>query len=118
MCVAHRAPMEHIPDFRAGTPRFQGENLRRNLALVERIEKIAAQKKCTAAQLSLAWVLAQGDDVVPIAGTKHSKYVDENIQALGVTLTPQDLALINEELPPGIAAGDRYRTAAMSSLGK
>ena len=105
-------------DFRVGTPRFQGENLRRNLAVIERIEKIAAEKKCTAAQLSLAWVLAQGEDVVPIAGTKHRKYLDENIEALGVKLTPQDLALINQELPRGIAAGERYRTAAMASLNK
>ncbi|MBZ5661656.1 MAG: aldo/keto reductase [Acidobacteriia bacterium] len=105
-------------DFRAATPRFQGENLQRNLALVERIEKIAAEKNCTAAQLSLAWVLAQGDDIVPIAGTKHRNYLDENIEAICIKLTPQDLALINRELPPGIAAGDRYRTAAMASLNK
>ncbi|MBZ5642750.1 MAG: aldo/keto reductase [Acidobacteriia bacterium] len=105
-------------DFRVGTPRFQGENLRLNLALVERIEKLAAEKKCTAAQLSLAWVLAQGDDVVPIAGTKHRKYLDENIEALGVELNPLDLAIIDHELPRGIAAGERYRTAAMASINK
>ena len=105
-------------DFRVGTPRFQGENLRLNLALVERIEKLAAEKKCTAAQLSLAWVLAQGDDVVPIAGTKHRKYLDENIEALGVEPNPLDLAIIDHELPRGIAAGERYRTAAMASINK
>ena len=105
-------------DFRLTTPRFQGENLQRNLALVERIEKIAAAKKCTAAQLALAWVLAQGDDIVPIAGTKHRKYLDENMGALGVTLSSQDLLLINQELPSGITAGDRYRSAAMVFLNK
>ena len=105
-------------DFRATHPRFQGENLQRNLVLVERIEKIAAGKKCTAAQLALAWVLAQGDDIVPIAGTKHRKYLDENIEALGVALTPEDLAHINQELPAGITAGSRYRSAGMTSLNK
>jgi aryl-alcohol dehydrogenase-like predicted oxidoreductase len=105
-------------DFRVTTPRFQGENLQRNLALIERIEKIAAAKKCTAAQLALAWVLAQGDDIVPIAGTKRRKYFDENVQALGVTLTPEELAHINQELPAGITAGDRYKSAAMAALNK
>jgi len=105
-------------DFRASTPRFQGENLQRNLTLVERVEKIAAAKKCTAAQLALAWVLAQGDDIVPIAGTKHRKYLDENAQALGIALTVKELEHINRELPSGIAAGDRYRSAGMSTLNK
>lgn len=115
----YRSPGDFAEDdFRLTTPRFQGENLQRNLALVERIEKIAAAKKCTAAQLALAWILAQGDDIVPIAGTKHRKYVDENIGALGVTLSSQDLALINQELPSGITAGDRYRSAAMVFLNK
>jgi aryl-alcohol dehydrogenase-like predicted oxidoreductase len=115
----YRSPADFAAgDFRVATPRFQAENLKRNLALVECIEKIAAEKKCTAAQLSLAWVLAQGDDVVPIAGTKHRKYLDENIEAIGVRLTAQDLSLINQQLPPGIAAGDRYRTAAMASLNR
>jgi aryl-alcohol dehydrogenase-like predicted oxidoreductase len=105
-------------DFRLTTPRFQGENLRRNLALVERIERIAAGKNCTAAQLALAWVLAQGDDIVPIAGTKHRKYLDENREALGVTLTPEELARINQEFPSGITAGDRYKSAGMTLLNK
>jgi aryl-alcohol dehydrogenase-like predicted oxidoreductase len=105
-------------DFRVGTPRFQGENLQRNLALVERIEKIAAGKKCTAAQLALAWVLAQGDDIVPIAGTKRRTYLDENMEALGVTLTAQDLVHMNQEFPAGITAGDRYRSAGMAFLNK
>lgn len=105
-------------DFRASTPRFQGENLQRNLTLVERVEKIAAAKKCTAAQLALAWVLAQGDDIVPIAGTKHRKYLDENAKALDIALTAEELEHINHELPSGIAAGDRYRSAGMSTLNK
>jgi aryl-alcohol dehydrogenase-like predicted oxidoreductase len=105
-------------DFRISTPRFQGENLQRNLALIERIEKLAAAKKCTAAQLSLAWVLAQGGDVVPIAGTKRRKYLDENMQSVGITLTAEELSRINHELPPGIAAGDRYRSTGMATLNK
>jgi len=105
-------------DFRLSTPRFQGENLQRNLALVERIEKIAARKKCTAAQLALAWVLAQGDDIVPIAGTKRRKYLDENMEAIGVTFTSEERAQIDHELPSGIAAGDRYRSTGMTSLNR
>jgi aryl-alcohol dehydrogenase-like predicted oxidoreductase len=103
-------------DFRRSTPRFQGENLARNLALVDRVEKIAAEKKCTAAQLALAWVLAQGDDIVPIPGTRRRKYLDENIEAVLVTLTFGDLARINQELPLGVVAGERYNTIGMSRL--
>jgi aryl-alcohol dehydrogenase-like predicted oxidoreductase len=105
-------------DFRRSTPRFQGENLRRNLSLVERLEKIAAEKKCTAAQLALGWVLAQGDDIVPIPGTRRREYLDENVDAIHVTLTPEDLARINQELPPGIAAGERYNTIGMDRLNR
>jgi aryl-alcohol dehydrogenase-like predicted oxidoreductase len=103
-------------DFRRSTPRFQGENLARNLELVHRVEKIAAEKKCTAAQLALAWVLAQADDIVPIPGTRRRKYLDENIEAVLVTLTFGDMARINQELPPGIAAGERYNSIGMSRL--
>jgi aryl-alcohol dehydrogenase-like predicted oxidoreductase len=103
-------------DFRRSTPRFQGKNLQRNLALVERIEKIAAEKKCTAAQLALAWVLAQGNDIVPIPGTRRQKYLDENVEAIRVTLTPADLVRIDQELPPGITAGDRYHPIGMARL--
>jgi aryl-alcohol dehydrogenase-like predicted oxidoreductase len=95
-------------DYRQFSPRFQGENLRQNLALVERIEKIAGEKQCTSAQLALAWLLAKGEDIVPIVGTKRRKYLDENAEAVRVTLSPEDVARIDAELPPGIAAGDRY----------
>jgi aryl-alcohol dehydrogenase-like predicted oxidoreductase len=105
-------------DFRRSTPRFQGENLQRNLALVERVEKIAAEKKCTAAQLALAWVLAQGNDIVPIPGTRRRKYLDENVAAIRVTLTSDDLARINQELPHGITSGERYNAVGMTRLNK
>ena len=95
-------------DYRQFSPRFQGENLKQNLALLERIEKIAAEKKCTPAQLALAWLLAKGEDIVPIVGTKRRKYLDENAEAVRVTLTPEDVARLDAELPPGITAGDRY----------
>jgi aryl-alcohol dehydrogenase-like predicted oxidoreductase len=105
-------------DFRRSTPRFQSENLQRNIILVERIEKIASEKKCTAAQLALAWVLAQGNDIVPIPGTRRQKFLDENVDAIRTTLTAGDLARIDQELPPGMAAGDRYGAFAMSRLNK
>jgi aryl-alcohol dehydrogenase-like predicted oxidoreductase len=105
-------------DFRRTTPRFQDENLQRNLALVEKVEKIAAEKKCTAAQLALAWVLAQGSDMVPIPGTRRRKYLDENVEAVRVTLTPEDLARINLELPHGTTAGERYNTIGMARLNR
>jgi aryl-alcohol dehydrogenase-like predicted oxidoreductase len=103
-------------DYRRYSPRFQGENVKRNVELVGRIEKIAAEKKCTAAQLALAWVLAQGDDIVPIAGTKRRTYLDENAEAVSVTLTPADLARIDRELPSGITVGDRYDPVGMSRV--
>jgi len=103
-------------DYRRTSPRFQGENIRRNAGLVERIEKIAGEKKCTAAQLALAWVLAQGTDIVPIAGTKRRTYLDENVGSVRVTLTPADLARIDQELPSGMAAGDRYDAIGMNRL--
>ena len=103
-------------DFRRFSPRFQAQNIKRNVELVERIEKIAAEKKCTAAQLALAWVLAQGSDIVPIAGTKRRTYLDENAEAVNVILTPADLARIDQELPSGITAGDRYEPVGMSRV--
>jgi aryl-alcohol dehydrogenase-like predicted oxidoreductase len=99
-------------DYRRNAPRFQPENLKRNLSLVERINSIATEKGCTAAQLALAWVLAQGEDIVPIAGTKRRAYLDENIEALRVSLTAEDLKRIDQELPHGCTAGDRYPPAA------
>jgi aryl-alcohol dehydrogenase-like predicted oxidoreductase len=95
-------------DYRRMSPRFQGENFQKNLDLVARIERIAGEKGSTAAQLALAWVLAQGSDVVPIPGTKRRRYLEDNVGALGVRLTAADLARIDEVAPPGAAAGLRY----------
>ena len=103
-------------DARKATPRYQGENLRRNLVLIERIERLAAKKGCTPAQLALAWILAQGDDIVPIAGTKRRKFLDENLESFAVSLTPDELDQVNREFPPGAAAGDRYRSGGMATL--
>ena len=105
-------------DFRRNTPRFQGENFQRNLNLVDRVEKIAAQKKCTASQLVLAWLLAQGEDIVPIPGTKRRKYLEENVAASEIHLTKEDLAHIDEAVPVGAASGTRYPAAAMQSLSR
>jgi len=95
-------------DYRRTTPRFQGANFARNLQLVRRIEEIAKEKGCTPSQLALAWVLAQGEDIVPIPGTKHRKYLEENVGALNVQLTPEDLRRIDEVFPVGAASGQRY----------
>jgi aryl-alcohol dehydrogenase-like predicted oxidoreductase len=101
-------------DFRRFQPRFQGESFQRNLDLVERVTEMAAEKGVTAGQLALAWVLAQGDDVVPIPGTKRRSYLEENIAASEVELTADDLAQIEEAFPQGVASGDRY--ADMSTI--
>ena len=105
-------------DFRRGSPRFQGDNFQKNLDMVRHIEEIAAAKGCTASQLALAWVHSRGDDVVPIPGTKRRRYLEENVAALEVELTADDLARIEEIAPQGVAAGDRYPAAAMASLGR
>ena len=105
-------------DRRLQMPRFQGENLRRNLVIVRRIEAVAKRKKCTPAQLALAWLLAQGDDIVPIPGTKRRKYLEENIEAVEVELTPAELREIDEKLPVGITAGDRYPAEAMKAVNR
>jgi aryl-alcohol dehydrogenase-like predicted oxidoreductase len=112
--------IEELPedDFRRHSPRFQGENFQKNLDLVRHIEAIAAAKGCTASQLALAWVLSRGDDVVPIPGTKRRKYLEENVAALGVHLTPDDLTRIEEIAPQGVAAGERYPAAAMQAIGR
>jgi len=100
-------------DFRRFSPRFQGDNFDKNLALVGRIREMAAAKGCTASQLALAWVMAQGDDVVPIPGTKRRKYLEENLAAAEVALSREDLARIDELAPKGVAAGTRYPEAYM-----
>jgi aryl-alcohol dehydrogenase-like predicted oxidoreductase len=105
-------------DWRRQVPRFQGENFQRNLDLVDKIKQIAARKGCTPAQLALAWVLAQGDDIVPIPGTKKRRYLEENVGALNVRLTPEDLAEIDRVIPPGAAAGTRYNEAGMATLNR
>ena len=101
---------EDLPedDWRRQSPRFQGENFPKNLELVERVKAIAATKPVTPAQLALAWLLAQGPDIVPIPGTKHRQYLKENVAALGITLTREDLERIDEAAPKGAATGSRY----------
>ena len=104
-------------DWRRMNPRFQGDNLRANLALVDRVEALAREKGITAAQLALAWVLSRGADVVPIPGTRHRARLEENAAAAGVALTPADLARLDAAAPPGAAAGARYPEAGMKSVG-
>ncbi|MGD0957261.1 MAG: aldo/keto reductase [Candidatus Acidiferrales bacterium] len=104
-------------DFRRMSPRFQGENFEKNLQLVARIEQIAAEKHCTPAQLALAWVLAQGGDIVPIPGTKRRTYLDQNLSALDISLTPAELRRIDEIAPRGAAVGARYPVEYMNRLG-
>ena len=103
-------------DNRRNFPRFQGENFEKNLQLVERIHEIAREKHCEASQLALAWVLAQGEDVVPIPGTKRRTYLEENLGALNIELTPKELSRINEAAPQGAASGARYHEAAMARV--
>ena len=105
-------------DYRRNAPRFQGENFQKNLDLVKKIEEMAAEKNCTPAQLALAWVLAQGKDVVPIPGTKRRKYLEQNLAAADIKLTHDDLQRIDQVAPKGIAAGPRYAEAAMAALDK
>jgi aryl-alcohol dehydrogenase-like predicted oxidoreductase len=105
-------------DFRRMTPRFQAGNFEQNLEMVRRIEKIAAEKKCTPAQLARAWLLAQGEDIVPIAGTKRRKHLEENAGAVDVNLSPKDLVRLEEAAPRGAAAGARYPEAAMRSVNR
>jgi aryl-alcohol dehydrogenase-like predicted oxidoreductase len=109
---------EDLPedDYRRHSPRFQGENFQRNLKLVEHIDRLATQKGCTPAQLALAWVLSRGQDVVPIPGTKRRKYLDDNLGAVDVKLTKEDLADIEAIAPPGVASGERYPTAMQGFL--
>jgi aryl-alcohol dehydrogenase-like predicted oxidoreductase len=103
-------------DYRRNSPRFQGENFQKNMELVRRIEEIAKEKGAKPSQLALAWVLAQGEDIVPIPGTKHRKYLEENVAAVDIQLTPEDLRRIDEVAPRGVAAGPRYPEAMMSRV--
>ncbi len=103
-------------DFRKNHPRFQPENLAKNAELVAVLEAFAAERKKTAAQIALAWVLAQGDDIVPIPGTKRLKYLEENLGALEVRLSPHELRALADAFPPGAAAGERYAPAAMARV--
>lgn len=105
-------------DFRRHSPRFQGENFNRNLALVDKISAIAKEKNCTPSQLALAWVMAQGDYIFPIPGTKRVKYLEENAGAVDVQLSKEDLEAIDEVFPKDAAAGLRYPEAAMGSLNR
>ena len=105
-------------DTRRNHPRFQGENFERNLALVRGIEGLAAEKGVSPAQLALAWVLAQGKDILPIPGTKRRRWLDENIGALDVSLSAEDLARIEAIFPRGAAAGDRYHAAGMKAINR
>jgi aryl-alcohol dehydrogenase-like predicted oxidoreductase len=110
-----RTPEDLPPgDYRRGLPRFQGDNFARNLSMVDRVREIAVEKGVSAGQLALAWVLAQGDSVVPIPGTRNIAHVEENVGALDVGLTVDDLARIDAALPPDSAVGDRY--ADMSTV--
>ena len=103
-------------DYRRFSPRFQGENFNKNLQLVEKIESLAGAKHCTPSQLALAWVLAQGDYIFPIPGTKHIKYLEENVEALNIELTETELEQISAIAPKGVAAGLRYPEAVMGSV--
>jgi aryl-alcohol dehydrogenase-like predicted oxidoreductase len=105
-------------DWRRGMPRFERENFRQNMELVEKIRALAAAKGCTPAQLALAWVLAQGNDIVPIPGTKRRKYLEENVGALDIRLAPEELTEIDSLIPPGAAAGSRYSQPGMRAINR
>jgi aryl-alcohol dehydrogenase-like predicted oxidoreductase len=105
-------------DYRRFSPRFQGENFQKNLDLVARVESIAKEKKCTAGQLALAWLLARGQDIIPIPGTKRRKYLEENAAATDVKLTAEDLRRIDEVAPHGAAAGPRYPEHMMATVNR
>ena len=95
-------------DYRRLDPRFQGDNFEHNVAVVNKVHELARDKGCTSSQLALAWVLAQGDDIVPIPGTRRLRYLEENLAALDVALTDDDLRHLDEAAPKGAVAGDRY----------
>ena len=103
-------------DYRRTSPRFQGQNLDQNLAIVKGIEELAAEKRCSPAQLALAWLLARGQDIVPIAGTKRRSYLEQNVGAVQVSLTAADLSRLDRTAPPGATAGARYAQEAMQRV--
>jgi len=103
-------------DYRRNSPRFSGENLSRNLLLVDRLTKMAAEKKCRPAQLALAWLIARGQDIFPIPGTKHVNRLEENVGALQVPLTLQEVSRLDAAFPAGAAAGTRYPEQAMKAV--
>jgi aryl-alcohol dehydrogenase-like predicted oxidoreductase len=103
-------------DYRRSSPRFQGENFSRNLDLVTKVREVAAKLRCTPGQLALAWVLAQGNDIIPIPGTKRRTYLEENVAAMEVKIGADQLAELDAVFPPGAAAGDRYPTSMMRLL--
>jgi aryl-alcohol dehydrogenase-like predicted oxidoreductase len=105
-------------DYRKNSPRFQGENFEHNIKIVEGLEDFAREKKCSLPQLALAWLLAQGDDIVPIAGTKRRKYLEDNLKAVEVNLNENDLKRINEIAPKGAARGMRYPERAMQAVNR
>jgi aryl-alcohol dehydrogenase-like predicted oxidoreductase len=107
-----------VDDFRRHMPRFQGANFEHNLQMVEEFKQIAAQKKCTPAQLALAWLLAQGEDIVPIPGTKRRERLEENVASIDIELSQDDLSRINETAPRGAAAGTRYPEAIMHMVNR
>ena len=112
-----QGPEDLAPDDRRHTfPRFEPDNFRKNLEWLERIQAIAADKGCQPSQLALAWVLAQGEDIVPIPGTKRQTYLEENLAALDIRLTSEELGRIHQVATPGAAAGARYPAAAMRTL--
>jgi len=114
-----KSPEDLAPDdVRRSHPRFQGENFQRNLDLVAKVQEIAREKGCTPSQLALAWLLAEGDDIVPIPGTKRRKYLEENVGALDIQLTPEDLARIDEVAPQGVTAGSRYPEHTMAMVNR
>jgi aryl-alcohol dehydrogenase-like predicted oxidoreductase len=116
--TGHFEKLDDLPadDARRNLPRFQGENFQKNLELVKKIEQLAAAKSCTPSQLALAWVLARGDDIVPIPGTKRAKYLDDNLASVNVRLSGEELAQIDAVLPVGAASGQRYHPQAMKAI--
>ena len=111
---------EDLPadDWRRNNPRFQGDNFRRNLEIVERVRRVAGRRGHTPAQMALAWLLAQGEDIVPIPGSKRRDRLEENAAAADIRLTPEELEEIDALIPPGMAAGTRYPEASMGTVNR